>query len=108
MTGQCSRYKNVSFRFLRPDESTDLPGTVTVRPGEMVLSIPGGFGPYTIVGLESGQGYGGTNKHPQSRYAVAAQWCAVDGTYMGLWHENNCQCHFSFRLGHPSLPGDVD
>jgi hypothetical protein len=107
--GQFWRYDGVDFNFKGEKEEEDLSGTVIIRKGEMVLDIPGGYGPYMIIGkllvgkpLESW--YQGKNSASSRSYETEARWAFVgEGTYAGLWVEDNCDYLFSFHLGTPSV-----
>lgn len=68
----------------------------------MVLEIPGGDGPYLIVGKASEHWFGGMNSDLKGWKEVDAKWTRLDGTFVGTWIEDNCQFLFSFKLGNPS------
>jgi hypothetical protein len=91
-------HKNVDFHFLGPDTDENLPGTVIHRRNDMVIKIPGGFGPYSIVGELKGNVYAGENSDDDRRYDVEAKWADLGGIYVGEWLEGGYQYLFSFVL----------
>jgi hypothetical protein len=104
---QCN---DVSFHFLGGDEEDSyLFGKVIIRSGEMVLDIPGGYGPYTIVGKACNHWFDGTNtdRRPPniggSRARVEAKWASVGRTYVGVWVEDDEEFLFSFNLGSTAI-----
>jgi hypothetical protein len=94
-----TQHDAVSFHFLGFKEDTLLLGKVLVRDGGMVLVIPGGYGPYHIVGKEHKHWYEGTNSDPKRCNEVDAKWTELGGTYVGLWIEEGDEFLFSFKLG---------
>lgn len=90
---------DVMFRFLGSDEDSLLRGSVLVRDGEIVLDIPGGYGPYLIVGKPRLHWYEGTNSATARRFEVSATWANVGESYVGRWIEANHEYLFSFVLG---------
>jgi hypothetical protein len=95
------RHNDVDFHFLGAGEDPEdsyLPGTVIVRDGEMVLEIPGGYGPYWISGKARETWFEGKNSYPQRTYETAAKWALVGGTYVGIWIEDGFEYLFSFEL----------
>lgn len=92
-------YENVDFHFLGPEEDSYLQGTVHLRHKEMVLDIPGGDGPYMIVGKPRESWFEGSNIVRDRDYDTEARWAFVGGTYVGLWIEDGYEYLFSFCLG---------
>src|SRR5438045_305625 len=92
------RRDNVTFHFVNANEDSYLTGTVVVRPGQMVLDIPGGYGPYLIVGEAIGHHYEGTNTVRGPCTPVNARWADVGGMFVGVWFENAEEFLFSFEL----------
>jgi hypothetical protein len=92
------RYENVQFHFLGGDEDSYLSGTVLRRNDGMVLDIPGGYGPYHIVGKIIGHAFHGSNVHPERQYEVEARWADVGSSFVGIWFENANEFLFSFEL----------
>jgi hypothetical protein len=97
-TSNVLRYENVQFHFLGADEDSYLPGTVLRRTADMVLEIPGGYGPYHIVGRANGHAFCGTNDHPDREYEVEARWADVGSHFVGIWIEGGYEYLFSFEL----------
>jgi hypothetical protein len=98
-TGSVPRSRdNVTFHFVNANEDTSLTGTVLVRQGQMVLDIPGGGGPYLIVGEAIGHHYEGTNTVRGVCSPVNARWADVGGMFVGVWFENAEEFLFSFEL----------
>jgi len=95
------RYEKVDFFFPGSGSESHLPGTVIVRPDEMVLTIPGGSGPYHIVGKAKGTIYFGENSDADRRFDVRAKWTEIDGTFVGQWIEQSNVYLFSFELRLP-------
>jgi hypothetical protein len=95
------RYANVDFHFLGPEEDSNLPGTVVVRASEMVLNIPGGYGPYLLIGKAHRHWFEAENTAHDRQYDVTAKWAEIDGTYVGTWIEDGWEYLFSFELGKP-------
>jgi hypothetical protein len=93
-----SRHENVLFHFLGTNEDSFLSGTVLVRPGDMVLQIPGGDGPYHLVGKARKHWFEGTNSDPNRRYEVDAKWAELGALYVGMWIEEGYEYLFSFDL----------
>ncbi len=92
-------YNNVTFHFLhpKPEENDDFqPGKVIVRPGEMVLIIPGGCGPYEITGRLNKSWFDGKNADEGNE--VDAYWSDVGVGWVGIWREVDHQYLFSFVL----------
>jgi hypothetical protein len=94
-----TRHDNVDFHFLGAEEDSNLIGTVIIRDREMVLDIPGGYGPYVLVGKACKHWFEGENIVSSRRYDTAARWADVGGTYIGTWVEHGWDYLFSFRLG---------
>jgi hypothetical protein len=92
------RRDGVRFHFLGADEDSYLIGSVVVRPGEMVLDIPGGYGPYLIVGADRGHRYEGVSSVRGRSNSVSARWADVGGLWVGVWHEDGEEFLFSFEL----------
>lgn len=92
------RHENVLFHFLGADEDSHLPGTVIVREAEMVLDIPGGYGPYLIVGKLQKTWFAGANSLHGREYDVDARWANVGDAFVGLWVEGGYDYLFSFSL----------
>jgi len=88
----------VRFHFINADEDDYLPGTVLLRDGEMVLDIPGGCGPYLIVGKAIGHRFEGMNNVRGSTTQVTARWADVGGMYVGVWQEGGSEYLFSFEF----------
>lgn len=86
-----------TLHFLGTNEETYLPGTVLLRDGEMVLDIPGGSGPYLIVGRVRENAFAGVNTG-RGRANVEAKWANVGGMYVGSWIEDGYEYLFSFEL----------
>ncbi|GIW81589.1 MAG: hypothetical protein KatS3mg105_3396 [Gemmatales bacterium] len=93
-----TRRDDVQFHFLGANEDSLLTGSVLVRPGEMVLDIPGGYGPYLIVGAAHGHRYEGVSSIRGKSNRVEARWADVGGMYVGVWHEDGEEYLFSFEL----------
>ncbi len=90
---------NVLFDFLTHDDAVALRGTVTVRPGEMILDLPrrGEDGPYTISGKQVDSYYEGTNTRFDSA-RVTAHWATIGARFIGVWQEEGYEWYFSFTL----------
>jgi hypothetical protein len=67
-----SRYEGVDFHFLGAGEDSYLPGTVLLRDGDMVLDIPGGYGPYVIAGKARESWFKGSNSVRERQYETEA------------------------------------
>jgi hypothetical protein len=101
-----SRYGDVDFHFLGAGEDSFLPGTVIMRDSEMVLNIPGGYGPYLIVGKACENWFEGNNSVREREYETGAKWAFLGKTYVGLWIEDGSEYLFSLQLGTPTAkPG---
>lgn len=88
---------NTLFHFSNADEDTDLPGTAILRASEMVLDIPGGYGPYLIVGAAVSHHFEGTSSVRGRSNHVEARWADVGGgVYAGVWYEDGEAFLFSF------------
>jgi hypothetical protein len=97
MDGATVRRDGVNFHFANENEVTDLPGTLLVRPGQMVLDIPGGYGPYHIVGNAVGNHFEGTSDVKGLSEHTTARWADVGyGLFVGVWIEDNEEFLFSF------------
>ena len=93
------KHDNVRFHFINGSEDSDLTGTVVLRGQEMVLDIPGGYGPYLIVGAAVQQHFEGKNSH-RGGNPVEARWAAVGGGFhVGVWYESDAEFLFSFEFG---------
>ena len=93
------RQDGVEFHFLASKEDTILIGSVLARDGEMVLDIPGGNGPYEVVGKAESHWYSAAaNTHRNRRFNVDAKWAMAGGTYVGIWNEDGFRYLFSFSL----------
>jgi hypothetical protein len=91
------RREDVNFHFANENEVSDLTGTLLVRPGQMVLHIPGGYGPYHIVGNAVGNHFEGTSDVEGWSEHTTARWADVgDGLFVGVWVEDNEEFLFSF------------
>src|SRR5260221_6744960 len=94
-----SRHNNGGFHFLGTEEDSELRGTVLIRDREMVLDIPGGHGPYLIVGKARSHWFEGENSAIGKQYDVNARWAVVGETFIGIWIEGGWEYMFSFCLG---------
>ena len=93
------RRDDVLFHFVNENEVSDLSGTALLRDGEMVLDIPGGYGPYLIVGRAIGQHFEGTSSVRGRSNRVEARWADVgSGLYVGVWYEDGEEFLFSFNF----------
>src|SRR5437763_4392273 len=95
------RHDDVRFHFLGAAEDSELPGTVLVRGGEMVLDIPGGYGPYLIHGKPQGHHFEGVSSVRGKSNRVEARWADVGSVYVGVWIEDGYDFLFSFELPSP-------
>jgi hypothetical protein len=93
MTNSNVRRDGVLFYFT---DST-LSGSVEFRDGEMVLDIPGGDGPYMIVGRPVDTYFEGGNAI-RSESRVHAKWATVGGEYVGIWREDGETYYFAFQV----------
>ncbi|MFL5242703.1 MAG: hypothetical protein ACJ8FY_11400 [Gemmataceae bacterium] len=92
------KHEEVRFHFLSDKENSELTGTVIVRDGEMVLNIPGGYGPYLIASKSHEHRYGGTSTVRGKSNRVEARWADMGWMYVGVWVEDGCEYLFSFEL----------
>jgi hypothetical protein len=92
-----SRHEYVNFQFFGAEES-ELPGTVIIRGNEMVLDIPGGYGPYLIIGIAREHWYEGTNSAHGRNQNVSAAWARIGEIYLGRWIEGGYEYFFKFEL----------
>jgi hypothetical protein len=99
------RHEHVDFHFLGKDEDSNLSGTVIIRDCKMVLEIPGGDGPYLLVGEASQHWFEGQNSAHDRQYDVTASWANVGERYVGIWVEDGWEYLFSFRLGTAAASG---
>jgi len=95
---EVTKFSYVRFCFFRNKEDTELIGTVLLRNGDMILDIPGGDGPYLIVGKLSGHVYGGPSEVRGRIKKVDAKWADVEGEHVGTWVEDGYKYLFSFVL----------
>jgi hypothetical protein len=94
MTAKISpRRDGILFSFT----DSDLHGSVIVRDGEMVLDIPGGDGPYLIIGRARGHYYEGENNIRGGNH-IEAKWAEMGDEFVGVWREENEEYFFTFRL----------
>ena len=94
-------FAHVDFRWLVEGMKKEevLPGSVTFRDSGMILSIPGGFGPYYIVGISKNTSFSGINSDTNKIRDIEADWAWVkDTTYVGLWFEEGVEYLFRFSL----------
>jgi hypothetical protein len=63
----------------------------------MVLDIPGGFGPYLVVGKLIGHAFEGRNTAHGMTAQIEAKWADVGGRYVGLWLEGGEE-YLSFEI----------
>jgi len=77
-----TRREDVVFHFT----DSDLTGSVETAGGDMVLDIPGGDGPYRIIGRPVGHYFEGGNA-VRGGNRVHAKWAEVGGEYVGIWRE---------------------
>jgi hypothetical protein len=86
------RRVDVLFHFT----DSDLPGTVSFHPSGMVLDIPGGEGPYRIIGRLVGSHYEGRNELSGNDPEVNAKWADLGGEFVGIWREGSEVFYFAF------------
>lgn len=105
------RFERVRFEF--PCAGTDcdsLPGTVLVRPSEMVLEVeyPGEL-PYIIRGkARSGGFFSGRHEGRPEDVHVEAKWILLDSIYIGTWVEDGSDFVFTLRLPAASLRPEAE
>jgi hypothetical protein len=93
------RYDGVIFHFVGGDEEDEeLTGTVILRDGEMILDIPGGWGPYLIIGKLHGSRFQGPSTARGRSKRVEAAWADLGERYVGWWIEDGLKYLFSFEL----------
>jgi hypothetical protein len=92
------KYEGVRFRFAGANQDTELTGTVLFRDKEMVIEIPGGYGPYLIVGKQHGGRFEGVSSVQGISNRTEARWADLGGLYVGQWIEDGYEFLFSFEL----------
>ena len=99
MAASPARHDNVDFLFLCDNgkENVILQGTMIVRGDEMVLDIPGGYGPYLLIGKTRKSWFEAENTHQNRKSDVDAKWANVDNRFVGFWVEDGCEYLFSFQ-----------